>query len=278
MIETATHPAVLLVLGLLVAAVGSSVGVGGGFFVVPYLLIAAQMDHAQAVAISLVVVTVSAISAVLGYARQKRIDYVTAGLFILATLPGSALGAWLTTQVHGATFQLLLAILLIGAAVATVALPRSEAARKRTLKDRRLILKRTYRTLVGERVPYRVDLAWGMIASLVLGVVGGFFGIGGGIVFVPFMFLVLGVPFRIAVPTSTAILVPKSVVALATLWGQGVMPGEPALWLGIGSVVGGVIGATLTARIRGYFLRGVLAAVLVGVAVLMAVKYFNEDL
>jgi uncharacterized membrane protein YfcA len=235
----------------------------------------ARLSHTDAVAGSLVAVTAAAASATVGYARQKRIDVTTAAVFVLAAIPGSAVGAWLTTRVSSAQFGLMMALVLAAAAFPVILLPRTESERKRPAREGPLVLQRTYLSQEGVPVPYCVDLRWGLAISLGIGVLGGFFGIGGGIVYVPVMFLVLGVPFRIAAATSSAILVPQSLTALGTLWATGVTPGPSATWLAVGSLIGGLAGAALTARLPGFVLRIVLAAVLLGTAALMGLKYFG---
>lgn len=269
------HPALLVSLGVVVGMLGSAIGVGGGFVVVPFLLIATSMVHPQAVATSLVVVIVTGAVGAAGFLRQGRLDRRTAAVFALAAMPGAVGGALTTLEVSGELFRLLLGGVLLVAAAGLLITPKAEADRVRDLRGGIGIVERTYVTLGGEEVPYRVNIWWGVFASLVVGTIGGFFGIGGGVLYVPFLFLALGVPFRMAVPISTAVLVPQSAAALGVLAWHGTTPEAAALWLGAGSLVGAVVGVTMTRRVAGYALRRVMAVVLAGVAGMMVLKFLG---
>ena len=75
--------AVLLgLLGFGVGVFGTLVGAGGGFILTPILLLVyPQSTPALLTAISLIVVFFNAGSGSLAYARQRRIDYRSGGVF-----------------------------------------------------------------------------------------------------------------------------------------------------------------------------------------------------
>jgi uncharacterized membrane protein YfcA len=272
---TPTDPWVLVLVGLGVATIAASVGLGGGLLIVPYLTLVAGFSRPLAVATSLVSVGVSALSACGGFARQRRIDWAAAAVFALGAVPGSILGAMGTARVTPRLFDLAMAGLLATVAVWTVAQPRSEAERRRTVRPGFLVLSRTYSGPDGAQVPYGVDLRWGLPASIVAGALGGFFGVGGGILMVPVMYLGLGMPFRIAAPTSSAVMVPMTVAAIGAHTTSDAAPGTAALWLAAGALVGGLLAARLTARLSGYVLRWMMAVLMVGVAASMAWRHFS---
>ena len=66
----------LLFLGLVVGAIGTVVGAGGGFLLVPALLLLYPSERPETItSISLAVVFFNALSGSIAYARMKRIDY-----------------------------------------------------------------------------------------------------------------------------------------------------------------------------------------------------------
>lgn len=270
-----THPAALAAIGLAIGLVGSAVGVGGGFFMVPYLLLAAHFTHIDAVTTSLAVIFASGLVAVAFFAAQRRIDYTTGLAFAVSTVPGAVGGAYVTRLVDPGAFTLAFAGLLVFAAVMLVALPRGEADRVRTARSGFLILPRTYTSLDGRTIEYSIDLRLGIVVSLVTGFVSSFFGVGGGLLHVPCMVLLLGMPFRIAAPTSTFILPFTVAVGFASLWQSGVRVGDAALWLGAGAVAGAALGAWGTARVRGTTLRYLLAGILILVGLRLVLGYFG---
>ena len=108
-----------VILGMSVAAYGTLIGAGGGFIIVPVLLLSPFLPypHELAVGTSLTVVFFNALSGTFSYARQGRIDFWTGIRFAILTVPGAILGALLTQVFSGQVFNL-----LFGALLAAIAL------------------------------------------------------------------------------------------------------------------------------------------------------------
>src|SRR3954470_3989927 len=90
--------------GYLVGTYGTMVGAGGGFLVVPAMLIVYHAGHDQAAGTGLAVVFLNAVSGPISYTQQKRVDYRAGLTFALATLPGSIAGAFMTERFSGPAF------------------------------------------------------------------------------------------------------------------------------------------------------------------------------
>ncbi len=111
--------------GLFVGTYGTIVGAGGGFLLVPLLLLLFPSDAPSVVtASSLAVIVANAASGTVAYARMRRISYRTGISFAVATIPGALLGSWLTAFVPRRAFGAAFGILLVGVAV-FLALTRS---------------------------------------------------------------------------------------------------------------------------------------------------------
>src|SRR2546421_2823913 len=111
----------LIPLGFAVGAYGTLVGAGGGFVLVPaLLLIYPDQPPSSVTSISLAVVFVNASSGSAAYARLKRIDYFTGLMFAAASIPGAIGGAFLVSVVPRRTFDLLFALVLLGLAAYTL--------------------------------------------------------------------------------------------------------------------------------------------------------------
>ena len=81
----------LVILGIVVGAYGTVIGAGGGFVPVPLLLLLYPSESAELVtSISLAVVSFNALSSMAAYVRQRRVDFLAANSFALATVPGSS--------------------------------------------------------------------------------------------------------------------------------------------------------------------------------------------
>src|ERR1700722_13692773 len=114
---TTTTAVALVALGFGVGALGTLVGAGGGFILTPVLLVVYPHDSPQTItAISIAVVFFNASSGSIAYAGQHRIDYRSGTVFAVATLPGAVAGALLVDHVPRATFDVVMAVLLLGIA------------------------------------------------------------------------------------------------------------------------------------------------------------------
>src|SRR6266481_4436166 len=108
----------LFPLGLAIGAFGTLIGAGGGFILVPILLIVYPNENTELItSISLAVVFFNALSGSVAYARMKRIDYKSGITFSIATIPGAILGALSTAYVPRRIYDLIFGVLMIIAAV-----------------------------------------------------------------------------------------------------------------------------------------------------------------
>src|SRR6266581_1722248 len=108
----------LFPLGILIGAFGTLIGAGGGFILVPILLLLYPNEKAEFItSISLAVVFFNALSGSIAYSRMKRIDYKSGAIFALATIPGAILGALSTAYVPRRIFDLIFGVLMIIAAL-----------------------------------------------------------------------------------------------------------------------------------------------------------------
>lgn len=109
--DTAVRP-VLLSAALGVGLITGLVGIGGGFLVVPALVLLGDVPVARAIGTSLVVIAMNATSGFLGYSGQVPIDWRTVTWFtVLASvgiLIGSRLGGRLSPAVLRRGFALFL--------------------------------------------------------------------------------------------------------------------------------------------------------------------------
>lgn len=206
------------------SAVASMVGLGGGLIIVPVLLFMG-VSPAMASSASLAATLSNAISSTTVYARQRRIDYREGVLMGAMAVPGSILGAMWTSDAEPGIFGMLLASALAAAAVYIFIRP--------ILKSRRLSCR------------YAV-VALSAAASVFAGIISSFFGIGGGVVFVPFLVVVLGMGLIRAAPTSMFALVLTSAAGVVVHALLGHSDVVLALLLSAGGIVGGLAGARIS--------------------------------
>ncbi|MBI2847435.1 MAG: sulfite exporter TauE/SafE family protein [Chloroflexi bacterium] len=260
----------LALLAIFVGAYGTIVGVGGGFVLVPVLLILYPQDPpATLTALSLSVVFVNALSGTLAYSRQRRIDYSAAILFATATVPGAILGARAVTLFRRGPFDLLFSALLVLVAIFLLARPLS-AARRRAKAPPSQVTK-TITDSDGHSYTYSYNRPLGMALSVGVGFVSSLLGIGGGIIHVPILVLLLRFPPHIATATSLFILTATAATGAATHLATGNLSMDvlrtQGLALVMGVLPGALLGAWLSRRVQGSLIIRLLALALILVSV-----------
>ncbi|MGH2731132.1 MAG: sulfite exporter TauE/SafE family protein [Actinomycetota bacterium] len=103
-------------------------------------------------------------------------------------------------------------------------------------------------------------LALGIVAAGVgVGVFSALFGVGGGVIMVPFIVLVLDETQHLAEGTSLLVIVPTAVVGVLAHRRSGYISLPHGVLLAVGGIAGSVVGAILALRISGESLQTVFA-------------------
>jgi len=260
----------LFPIGLGIGFVGSLIGVGGGFFVVPLLLLALEgFTKESATAASLGIVFLGSLSATVGNVRRRRVDYRTGLVMAAGTLPGAWLGRVMIDWFSDRAFRYAFAGLLASIAFYLIFV---------RLKQGKGLIRGTPREVrdsEGQRYAYEVNLPAGFAASLGVGVISSLFGVGGGLILVPFMVIVFGAPTIVATSCAQFVFVFTTAagVAVAAAGGQMTGPGlGVVLTMGPGAVLGAQLGVAAAKRVPERLIRGTISAVLIGVAALMFLR------
>jgi uncharacterized membrane protein YfcA len=262
----------LPLLGLVVGTLGTLVGAGGGFVLVPVLLFLYPDEPPKVItAISLAVVCINALSGSAAYAWQRRIDYRTGVTFAVATIPGSVLGVYAVRFLPRTTFNLLFGLLMIAIAFIVSARPTPKIRERVTRKGEVL---RTLRDRFGHTYVWSFRPVRGVVLSFFVGFLSSILGIGGGPIQVPMMVLLLAFPIHIATATSQFIVVAMSATGSITHIAAGEF-GEAwrrTLLIGSGVVVGAQLGAAIAPRARPALITRALAVSLALVGLRLIVK------
>jgi uncharacterized membrane protein YfcA len=267
----------LIALGFGVGAYGTLIGAGGGFVLMPILLLLYPGESpAILTAISLAVVFFNALSGSESYAHMKRIDYKSGLMFAAATIPGAVIGALNTGFVARQLFDTIFGIVVISIALFLFLKPASEF-KFRTRKCKEVTCRyRITRHIVeadGESYTYTYNPIIGIGLSLFVGYLSSFLGIGGGIIHVPALVFLLNFPVHIATATSHFILVIMALTGtIVHIWTGTFSHGvHRTIALSIGVVLGAQIGAMLSNYLRGkWIIRSLaMALLLLGVRILI---------
>ncbi len=242
----------LIPLGFAAGLLGSIIGLGGGIIIVPVLTFFG-FSPALAASNSIFAVFSNAIASSISYAKQRRIEYSIGLKLGLLSIPGTVVGAFISSEITPSIFKILFALILISASIYIFS--------KRKIEQKNYNLSKQI-----------MILAIG--ASFVAGIISGLFGVGGGIIFVPLMVVAMGLSMKNAAPTSQFILLFASGSALVTHTILGHPDFYQALLLATGAFVGGLVGARLSLEIKENSLKILISIVMIGVAV----KLFIDSL
>jgi len=271
----------LLSIGIFIGALGTLIGAGGGFILVPFLLLTDRSLTPETVtAISIAIVAANAISGSLAYVRAGRIDYKAGILFALFTIPGSVLGVLATAYIPKAAFKIFFGLLLL---LLSVLLLRKSSSDKVSKHSNVTGMHKGYRhhTITdrsGIQFSYQYNQLTGIIISIIVGFISPLLGIGGGIIHVPALVQLLCFPVYIATATSHFILAIMSTVSVAVHVVQGNY-NDPAvlhmvIYFAAGAFAGAQLGAFIAHRIKTNFIVRALAVCLGLVGLRLLVGYF----
>jgi uncharacterized membrane protein YfcA len=258
-----------VLLGLFAAAYGTTIGAGGGFIMSPVLLLVFNKAPQVAAATSLTAVIFNALTAIVTYHQQRRIDYYTGLRFAAATVPGSLLGTAIAPFIPAAIFKLFFGVVLVLIAGYLAVRGERPAGRPADFVADEALLRaegKTVRILVdatGQQSIYGYRMRHGLLLSGLVGVLSSLLGVGGGIIHTPAMISLFGVPAHIAVATSQFILLTSAATGAASYLAKGQVDVPTAVLLGIGGIIGARLGAIIARHIKGKLIVRLLAIALV---------------
>jgi len=242
----------LIHLGFVAGILGSMIGLGGGIVVVPVLTFLG-FPPTVAASNSLFAAFSNSVASTISYSKQKRIEYSLGLKLGLLAVPGTILGAIISTDIAPDIFKILFGFVLIASSVYIF-------LRKQLDSREKIISKQLIIFIIG--------------ASFFAGIISSFFGIGGGIVFVPLMVVGMGMSMKKAAPTSQLILLFASLSGIIVHSLLGHPDFLQSGFLAIGSFFGGLVGAKLSLSVKERNLKILISAVLL----ITAVKLFFDSL
>lgn len=260
-------------IGILIGTYGTLIGAGGGFILMPILLILFPERSAEMLtSISLAVVFFNAASGSYAYIRMKRVDYKAAFIFAAATIPGAVIGALSTAYINRTIFNYVFFALLTIMGVYLFIKP------VRILNPNKKHPS-THTTSVitdeeGVTHTYSYNMKTGIFLSIGVGYLSSLLGIGGGIIHVPAMVNLLNFPVHIATATSHTVLAIMALAGTIAHIIQGSFDKQSyfiTIAVAIGAVIGAQAGARLSNKVHGkWIIRGLaLALIIVAVRILL---------
>lgn len=247
---------ILVIVGFGSGIIGSLIGVGGGIVMTPVLT---YMGFSPTViaSSSLIAVFATSLSSTLTYVRKKYINYRLGLQLALPAIPGSIIGGFFSNFVSLDYFKIYFAILLTS--VGLYIFFKNQIINK--------TLNRTPKPL------FYLILIFGTFGA---GVISSFFGIGGGIIFVPLLVIIYKLKMINASPTAQFTLLISTITGLLT----HIILEHPDYSYGITLALGAFFGAQLGSRsihlINENILNKILSFSLITVAINLIIDYIKS--
>ncbi len=220
--------------GSLVGLVLGLVGGGGSILAVPLLvyIVGVSSPHI-AIGTAAIAVAINAAVSLAAHARLGTVKWPCAIVFALSGIIGTYLGTVLGKAMDGKSLLALFGILMIAAGINMLRPNASSNA------DVRLTTE-TAAYLLPRLIP--IGLGVGLLA--------GFFGIGGGFLIVPGLILATGMPPRNAIATSLVAVTAFGLTTAGSYAASGLIDWPLAATFIAGGLLGGVAGVALNNALR----------------------------
>jgi uncharacterized membrane protein YfcA len=243
----------LFLIGFFASVFGSMVGLSGGFIMAPVLRLFFGFSPAAAAGTSLALVIANGASSSTSYLLQRRVHVRTGWMIAVGGIPGSILGAIAVKHAPARLFDWLFAVflILVSADILANRRPRVEEAAT-------TIMTKPASTLV-------MGFGVGFVSSL--------FGVGGGVILVPSLMYFTALPAHVISATSQFAILLTSPVGFITHAIQHDVAWKDAIPLVAAGLLGGPVGARLTARLQSRPLMLCVAAALTIAAVALVYRH-----
>lgn len=272
---TPLHGLLLAAFGAAAGLLGTLLGVGGGVFLIPALVLWGGVDLAHAASAGLVAVIATSSSAgsvnVGRGTANMRLGMVLEPATVLGALTGGFSAALIPARGLIALFAALLAAV-------TVLLWRGRAEQEAgAALPAAGVLGATYHDdAAGHDVTYAVvRLPTALAASFVAGNLSGLLGIGGGVVKVPVLHLFCGLPMKAAAATSNLMIGVTAAAGAVVYLARGAFDPAVTAAVTLGVLAGSDVGSRINRSVRDANVRRVFAVLTAFLTFQMAWKAWH---
>ena len=254
---------VAFVLAIAAGGFGALVGIGGGIVIVPVLTILLHVPIKIAIAASLIAVIATSTAAAAPYIDRGLTDRRVGLVLLVATTAGGVTGGLTAGLLDPRVLAGLFGLILVAVAAQMLRTkPPDDGATLLTNGEGAAFMSTFVEPVSGVETPYAVRrVGTGVATSLVAGNISGLLGVGGGIINVPTMNLIMGVPLRVATATSTYMLGATAVASAILYYSRGQVDPLVAAPVALGVFLGSRTASRLAHRVRQDILRWIFIVV-----------------
>jgi len=257
--------AVLTIVFFAIAIVFSILGQGGGVLYTP-VQVFSGIDFHTAATTSLFLIMVMSFSSTIVFRKGGKVDIPLVIVLETVTALGGLAGGLSSAQFTGATLSIAFAAFVVFAA-AFMVLPIKTDCPTRCGQGGLLNWQRH----TGEQ-EYCVNMGIALPASFLAGLASGLLGVGGGLLKVPLMVLLLGIPMDIAVGSSALMIGITAAGGFAGHIAYGHWDWRISLILAVAVFIGAQLGARFSLKLDKKLLKRAFGWFLILVAGLMVTR------
>jgi uncharacterized membrane protein YfcA len=267
--------ALVIPVGLLIGLSLGALGGGGSILTVPALVYLFGQDSRAATTGSLLIVGVTSVIGMIPHRRAARVSLAQGLVFGVLGIAGSYVGSRLSASVPQDVLLAGFSVLML---VVAAAMTRRRRAQARFAAAGAPVVVTDVPPILRLRPTVGCECARAaavLLTASAVGLLTGFFGVGGGFAVVPALVLALGMSMPVAVGTSLLVIAINSLTALLFRAGQGVTLD----WWVIGGftlsgVAGSLLGSRVVSRVSPGHLNLAFTVLLVVVALYTAARSF----
>ena len=269
-----------------ISALTSTGGLSGAFLILPFSVSFLGFSGPAVSSTNLLYNVIATPGGVFRYFRENRMVWPLAWVIVVGTLPGLILGAIIRVQwlAEPSRFKLFLGIVLLYISVRMfLSIINKTVAQKQEsgfiTSDIKIALTSITFNFNGQR--YALSTFWLIAICLVVGIIGGAYGIGGGAIVAPFLIAILGLPVYVVAGATLFGTFVASIAGVAIYY--YIVPlfisGQPAIspdWtLGLMFGVGGLLGTYTGARLQRFLPSRVIKIILFTGLIYISLKYIG---
>lgn len=254
-----------LAIGAVAGVLAGMFGIGGGAVIVPALIIFSNFTLKQANGTSLAALLLPVgILAVIEYYRAGLINIKVSALVACGLLTGVIFGSMIALDLPTQILKICYGVFLLYVSYSFM------NPKKMFIK---YILRRDIPDIEKPKIEKKdkTPFYWLLLVGVIAGVLSGLFGIGGGLVIVPFLMKVLKFSTKKAAGTSLgALMLPVGLPGVLLYYNAGQLNIGSAIPVALGLLVGAIFGAKLTIAMPSTVVKRVYAIFLL----IMSINFF----
>ncbi|MBA3399389.1 MAG: sulfite exporter TauE/SafE family protein [Acidimicrobiia bacterium] len=244
----------IIVVGVFAGFLAGLFGVGGGILIVPGLVLAAGMSQRLAHGTSLTAVVPISIASLVTYSAHDNVDWPVSLWLAIGAVAGAVIGTRLLHVLPHRTLGICFVVVLIVSAA---------------------------RLFIEVDADGRDELVVGMVLALLglglaAGILAGLLGVGGGIIMVPAMIILFGIPPAVAKGTSAAVIIPAAVMGTLRNRKTGNTDMRSASIIGVAGIVTAALGGILADKMADDLSNVLFATLLVLVSMRLSWQLWRE--